>query len=153
MSQDILVERLFESLVAGDRTAARRIVDETMSDGASAEQIVSDLFWPTYERVTRLFRADQLTTVAHHMATRLLRVLTDQAALLFERKPSRGRTIFALCGPNDADELAAQMAVDLLEADGYEISFAGGGVANDEVLSQVQERRPDVLLLFASAPS
>lgn len=153
VSQDILIERLFESLINGDRQQARSIVAETTSKGADPEMVVTDLFWPTYERVTRLFRADQLTTVAHHMATRLLRVLVDQAALEFKQSPKKGRSVFAMCGPNDADELGAQMAVDLLEADGFDIAFSGGGIANDEALAQIQERRPDVLLIFASAPA
>lgn len=153
MSKDILVERLFETVVAGDRQGARRIVEEVRRQGSTAETIVTDLFWPVYERVERLHRADQVTTLAHHMATRLLRVLTDQASLDYTRQLDRGRSIFAVCGPAEADELGAQMAVDLLEADGYQISFAGGGVANDEILAQVQEQRPDVLLIFAAAPS
>ena len=132
---------------------ARAIVEETTRQGAPAELLVTDLFWPTYERIEKLHRADQLTTLSQHLATRLLRVLVDQAALRFTRQLSRGRTIFAVCGPSDADEMGAQMAVDLIEGDGYDISFAGGGIANDEILSQVQEQRPDVLLLFASAPS
>jgi len=153
VSQDILQERLFETLVSGDRQASREIVEETIRQGAPAETLVTDLFWPVYEKIQRLFRDDQMTTLSHHMATRLLRVLVDQASQRFSRQLDRGRSIFAVCGPTDADELAAQMAVDLLEGDGYTISFAGGGIAIDEILAQVQEQRPDVLLLFASAPS
>jgi methanogenic corrinoid protein MtbC1 len=146
------IEQLFETLITGDRPAARSIVDDCLRE-TGAEAVISDLLWPAYERVADLHRKDRLTTVAHHMATRLLRVLADQAALHLEARPSRGRSIFAVCGPTDADELAAQMAVDLLEGDGYDIVFSGGGIANDEILQQVQERRPEVLLIFASAPS
>lgn len=151
-SKDILIERLFEAVIAGDRPAARRIVEETLRQGSPPEQLVTDLYWPVYERVQKLHRADQLTTLANHMATRLLRMLVDQAAAGFARQLDRGRTVFACCGPSDSDELGAQMAIDLLEADGYHLTFAGGGIANDEILAQVQESRPDVLLLFSSAP-
>jgi methanogenic corrinoid protein MtbC1 len=41
---------------------------------------------------------------------------------------------------------------DLAEADGYEVLFAGGGVAADEILAEVAERGIDILLMFASAP-
>ena len=59
--------------------------------------------------------------------------------------------MFALCGPSEAEELGAQMAVDLIEAAGFDICFAGGGIANDEVLGRVHEESPDVLLMFSSA--
>ena len=42
---------------------------------------------------------------------------------------------------------------DLAEADGYEVRFGGGGVAADEILAEVGEHRPDILLLFGSGAS
>jgi methanogenic corrinoid protein MtbC1 len=149
----MIVERLFEALINGDRAWSRSIVDEVMRQGATAEELVTDIYWPTYEMIANLFRNDQLSTLAHHMATRLLRTLCDQAALAFDVRPANGRRVFAVCGPTDADELAAQMATDLLEREGFAISFAGGGIANDEILAHVQENQPNALLLFASAPS
>lgn len=153
MNTEIIVERLFEALINGDRELSRAIVDETTRQGVTAEQLVTDIYWPTYEMISRLFRADQLSTLGHHLGTRLLRTMCDQAALAFDMKPSIGRTVFAVCGPNDADELAAQMAVDLLEREGFNVTYAGGGIANDEVLAYLQNNQPEVLLMFASAPS
>jgi MerR family transcriptional regulator, light-induced transcriptional regulator len=153
MSQDILVERFFETLISGHRNASRQIVTEALGGGASPRHLITELFWPTYEMVEKLFRSDQLTRLSHHMSTRLLRVLVDQNASRLSFQQSRSRSIFALCGPKDADELGAQMAVDLLEESGFDITFAGGGIPNDEILSHVHESQPDVLLMFASAPS
>jgi MerR family transcriptional regulator, light-induced transcriptional regulator len=153
MSQDILVERFFETLISGHRPAARQIVREALAGGAQPTRLITDLFWPTYEMVEKLFRSDQLTRLSHQLATRLLRVLVDQNASLLTPQTSRGRRVFALCGPRDADELGAQMAVDLLEQAGFEISFGGGSIPSDEILAQVHEQQPDVLLMFASGPS
>ncbi|MBN8645999.1 MAG: cobalamin-dependent protein [Planctomycetes bacterium] len=153
MNTETLNERLFESLINGDRAAARSVVQQAERSGLAPAEVVSEVFWPTYEQIDRLFRHDQLTTLAHHMATRLLRVLVDQQAQKFTRSAPVGRTVFAFCGPTDADELGAQMAVDLLESRGYTVSFAGGGIATDEILATVQENKPDVLLMFASSPS
>ena len=153
MSQETLLDRLFDALVSGNRPEARTIVAESFEQGADAGLIISELFWPVYERVETFHRNDQLSTLGRRLATRLLRVLVDQVALRLDRKPEIGRRVFAVCGPNDADELAAQMAVDLLEAEGYEVCFAGGGIATDEILARVQEDKPDHLAIFASAPT
>jgi methanogenic corrinoid protein MtbC1 len=150
MSQDIVVERFFETLISGSRQTARQVVQECRDSGVSATRLVTDLFWPTYEMIERLYRSDQLTKVSHHLSTRLLRVIVDQNALLLSRQASRNRTVFALCGPRDSDELGAQMAVDLLEQAGFSMSFAGGNIPNDEILQVVHESKPDVLLMFAS---
>src|SRR5690606_23527276 len=46
-----------------------------------------------------------------------------------------------------------QMTADLLEADGYEVFFAGGGVANDEIVDQIGAINADILCIFGATPS
>ena len=147
------VERFFETLIAGDRTAARTIVNQHLESGLPPEDLLIELYWPTYEMISRLHRNDQLTNLAHHFATRLLRVLVDQTAARFVFETPQNRRILAFCGPSEEEELSGQMASDLLELSGFTVKFAGGGIPRDEILAQVHEERPDVLLLFGSAPS
>lgn len=151
MSQALLQERLLETLIAGDREGSRRVLRNVLSDGIPPERILSELCWPAHETIERLFRADQMTSVAYNLATRLLRSLVDQAAAGLTMQARNGRTIFACCGPKEGEELAGQMAADLMEAGGYDVTFAGGGLPADEIMAQVQERRPDFLVLFSNA--
>lgn len=150
-NEAVLIERLFEALVNGDRIASRAVLDECA--GVPAQRILMDLFWPTHELIERMHRQDQMTTVAYQLATRLLRMLVDQAAAKLDRAPQNGQTIFACCGQSQGEELAGQMACDLLEAAGFEVCFTGGGIPADEVLEQVQTRQPSYLVMFASAAS
>jgi methanogenic corrinoid protein MtbC1 len=151
VNQEILVERFFQMLISGDRTSSRSIVQETEEQGLSAEDLVHDVYWPVLEMINNLFRADQLTTLAHHYATRLLGGLVNQAQSRYEQKERRGRKILMFSGAGEAEELAGQMAADIIEAGGYDVYFGGGGVANDEILEEVGTQRPHVLLMFASA--
>ena len=154
MSAEIIVERLFGALVAGDRPGARAIVTEQLESGAAPEQVLTEVFWPAYELLNKLSRADQISHLAQNTALRLLRVLVDatSAQMLAGAAPN-GRSVFACCAEDEQGELGAQMAVDLLESAGFRVTFAGGGVPTDEVRAAVQENRPDVLLMFCSSPS
>lgn len=152
MNQDNVVSRLFELLVTGDRGGVRALVEETVEAGVTAEDLAIEVYWPTLEMINSLFRADQLSTLAHHYAIRLLRGVVDRVQARYTQKSRRARTILMFCGSSEADELAGQLVADLVEADGYEIWFGGGGVAADEILAEVGARNPDVLLMFASAP-
>ena len=146
MNTEIIVERLFQVLIRGDRAAARELVAETKQAGVTAEELSHEVYWAVLEMLNTLYRADQLTTMAHHYATRLLRRLVDQAQAAYTQRPK-------FCGRADADELEAQLVADLAEADGYDVYFGGAGIANDEILAEVGVQRPDLLLFFASAPS
>lgn len=153
MSQEVLIERFFDTLVSGDRKAATQIVEDCLAPGVLPQRLITELFWPTYETIEKLHRNDQLSSLSHHLATRLLRVLVDRAAACYEHAMPLNRRVFAICGPDEPEELGAQMAVDLLEAAGFEVSFTGGGVPPDEILGHVHEAKPDVLLMFCSAAS
>ncbi len=154
MNAETLTLRLFEALIDGDRRTARSILGDQFDSNVDPETIYVDLLWPTHEMIERLFRSDQMSVMAHNMATRLLRVLVDQAAgMLISDSSLPRRRVLAMCGANEQSELGAQMAVDLLEANGMEVCFAGGGVANDEVLARVNETKPDVLVWFSSVPT
>lgn len=153
MSQQILVERFFESLINGDRPAARAIIEEVWDNNTTPQNVIAEVMWPTHEMIERLYKADQLTTLAYHFSTRLLRVLIDQVAVRLPQRTRNGKTALVFCGRSQGEELGAQMAVDLLESCGFTCRFAGGGVPADEVLQQTQQYQPNFLVMFASAAS
>jgi methanogenic corrinoid protein MtbC1 len=128
-------------------------VSDALRSPVAPEDFSHETLWPAMEMISTLFRSDQLSTLAHHFGTRLLRSLVDQMQPLYEQSQRRGKSILLFCGPSEEEELAAQLVADLAEADGYSVLLGGSGVSNDEVLAEVGRRRPDVLLLFASAAS
>ncbi len=152
MNEEIVVERLFAALTAGNRNEARCIMREVSETGMVAEEITHRIYWPALEMINQLFRADQLSAIAHHYATRLLRTLVDQAQADYTQRERRGRSVVMFCGDGEVEDLAGQLAADLVEADGYEVYFSGGGVANDEIMEEVGLHRPDILLMFGSSP-
>lgn len=150
--RNILMERFFTSLISGDRVTARAIVDEALAVDCPAEKILSNLFWPVLDQVQNLHRNDQLTALAYNYATRLLRQLVDQMQLRLETRENRGIRVLVVSGNEQTEELAAQMAADLLEADGYTVYYAGGGIANDEIVAQAGEIKADKLVIFGAVP-
>jgi MerR family transcriptional regulator, light-induced transcriptional regulator len=152
MKLDPMIERLFETLLTGDRQATRQLVNQAEKSLGSAQSLITELFWPTHQLIEKLYKEHQMEKLNHHMAVRLLRVCADQAAARLERAPSNGRTVFCCCGPSESEELGAQMAVDILEASGFTVAFAGAGIAADEVLGRVNEEKPSILMMFCSAP-
>lgn len=153
MNQDFLAERFFESLIGGHREESRAIARDAEAVFGGVEGVLRDLIWPAYEQVDKLYRNDQLSTIAFQFATRLLRTMADQYAVRLSAGAKNNTTVSVFCGGSDGEELGAQMAVDALESAGFTVRYGGGGVAADEILAHVHETRPDVLLMFAAAAS
>lgn len=45
------------------------------------------------------------------------------------------------------------MCADLIEAAGYEVFFVGGGIANDELVAQLGELNPQIVVIFGAVPA
>ena len=151
--RNVLQERFFNHLISGNREGAREIVSQAIDENHSAEIITSNLFWPSVEMLQNLRRNDQLSALSFNYGTRLLRGLVDQMQLRLEKRNVRDEVVLLVCGEEESEELAAQMASDLLEADGYKVYFAGGGVANDEIVEQLGDLKADKLVMFGAIPA
>ena len=45
------------------------------------------------------------------------------------------------------------MCADLLESDGWEVKFIGGGVPNDEIITMIGDFQPNILFIYGTKPS
>jgi len=151
--RNALLERFFTCLVSGDRPGARAVMDEVFDADCPAEKVASNLIWPTLHNLQTMRRNDQVTALAYNYATRLLRGITDQLQMRLETKESRGVKCLVVCGAEESEELAGQLTADLLEADGYDVHFTGGGIANDEIVEQLGTLKADKLVVFGAIPA
>ncbi|MSR34286.1 MAG: cobalamin B12-binding domain-containing protein [Phycisphaerales bacterium] len=150
---DMIVDRLLPKLIEGNREHVRSIIARGLAGGVSSEIMAECVAWPIHETLHKLFRKDQIEQVAFNYATRALRNVVDHLQLGYHRQQRNGQRVMLFCGPNENEDLGGQLAADLLEAAGFEVTFGGGGVSHDEILGEVHQRRPNFLVLFASAAS
>ena len=152
-SLETLSQAYLETLLSGDRSHCRSVLDDALSTGAEAYHLLTKLVWPTMELLQSLYREDRISISSLNLATRLNRQMTDQLCARLSRKPDNGRTALIFCGDDEPEELGGQICADLFEADGWTVRFAGGGVPEDEVLKLIGEVRPDLLVMFGTLPS
>lgn len=150
---DITIERLLQLCVSGDRAGVRELHSQLEVAGLSASEIAQRLYWPSMQVIFRMWRQDQLTALAYRYATRILRMLVDQAQVRYSQSQRNGRRVLCVCGPEESEDTAGQLCADLLEASGYEVLFAAGGVAKDEIMQEIAQRKPDAVVVFAAAAS
>ena len=56
MRKEALMERFFTSLISGNRSASREIVDQMIDAEIPAQTIMSELFWPVLEHIQNMYR-------------------------------------------------------------------------------------------------
>ena len=144
--------RYLQPLLAGRRAECFALVHEARHSGTPAAELLCDVLWPAMAQVERLHRDDRINSAVEHLASRINRTLADQLQAHLPRQPASGKRVLVTCADGPHEELGAQMVGDLFQADGWDVSFLGGGVPDDEVLALVGQLRPQVLLIFGAIP-
>lgn len=152
MVKEEVLARYLEALLLGDRRTCRTVVEETLQSGIPANSVYLHLIWPVMGEIERLLRADRITSIQEHLATRINRTIVDQLQNKLPRRPAKFKKVAVCCTREELQELGAQMIADLFESDGWQVRFLGGGLSNDDIFSYINEYAPDVLLVYGTTP-
>jgi methanogenic corrinoid protein MtbC1 len=153
MQVEAMLPKYVEAILSGNRSAARDIIRRLISTGVKAHDIYRHIFFPSMEQINERYREDRISVLIRNMAVRINRFLTDQVQAQLMPKHSNGKSAIILCAETESEELGGQMCADLLEADGWQVFFLGGGVAEDEVTEFIGNVKPDLLVIYGSTPS
>ncbi len=147
-----LFKQYLEHLFAGKRCGARELMFNTLDRGVCANKLLLKTIWPAMEQVDKLYRANQISLLMEHMATRINRMIADQLQAHLARKPKSGKRMVVICGDSEPADLGAQITADLFGAEGWSVWFLGSGVPNDEILQFIGKIKPDILCIYGASP-
>jgi MerR family transcriptional regulator, light-induced transcriptional regulator len=151
MAQPLLT-RYMQPLLNGQRAECFDLVSQALAESTPAAELICDVVWPAMAQVQRLFEDDRINTAVEHMACRINRTVADQLQQHLPRHPANGKRALVVCDDGSQEELGAQMVCDLLQAQGWEVFFIGGGVPHDELLTSVGQIRPHIFVIFGTRP-
>lgn len=144
--------RYMQPLLAGRRAECFEMIQSALRAGADARRLITEVIWPAMTQVNRLYHADRISMAAENMAGRINRSIADQLQVHLPRCAPIGKRALVVCADDEREEAGAQATADLLQADGWEAYFVGPGVPRDEILELVGGLRPDILVIFGTAP-
>ncbi len=84
-----ILARYLEPLLRGDRKACRAVIEETLQSGIPANSVYVDIIWSIMVEIEKLLRADKITPVQEHLATRVNRTIVDQLQNKLPRRPKK----------------------------------------------------------------
>jgi methanogenic corrinoid protein MtbC1 len=146
------VERTVALLVAGDfRGSLKAARERVNADGDIAGYYVGVL-QPALVEIGRRWERNEVSVAEEHLATGVAgRIMAMLYAQIAEVAPTLGRAVVA-CSANEYHEVGGRMAADLLELDGWEVTYLGANVPTGELLGLLRERKPFLLALSVTMP-
>ncbi len=152
MKKNLILKQYLVSLLEGDRTRCRSVIEEAMQTGLPAISIYSEIIWPMMVEIDDLRRKGKISPIQENLATRINRTIVDQLQNKLPHRPEKFKKVTICCAQDEIHELGGQIMADLFESDGWEVRFLGGGLTNDDILEFTNEYAPDILLIYGTAP-
>ena len=148
MIKETVIARYLKSLLTGDRSECRVVIEEVLRSGTPAHQVYMDIIWPIMTEIDKLYREDQIDSAQEAFASRINRTIVNQLQNKLPRRANKEKSVVIVTAQSDKAELGGQMMNDLFESDGWETRFLGGTAGNDDIMSFIHGYAPDILLLY-----
>jgi methanogenic corrinoid protein MtbC1 len=143
--------RYHAALVDGDPAAAVALAGE-VTTRAELEAFFLSVIQPAMYTIGDEWERGEVSVAQEHLASAISsRVVSSLSSARRLERPWRGRAVVSAVA-NEFHELGAWMVADLLEADGWEVSYLGANAPIEDLVSLVQARRPVLLALSVTMP-
>ena len=144
-----LADRMYEYLIAGDESAARRQVADLVDDGVSLVRVMQELLVPALRRIGAEWHAGRLTIWVEHQAS----AIVDRIIGSHHPNP-RGRrrgTAMVAAVSGDHHVLPTSMAAAALREDNWRVHHLGADMPGDEIVRFCAEKPVDLAVLTVTA--
>ena len=140
-----------QALIQGNRQQCAQVVTGLVDQGISLKSLYENLFRASLYRVGELWEQNRISVAREHLATSLTESLMTRVypTLFNDRITPRG-TVVISCAANEFHQIGGKMAADMLELEGWDTHFLGANTPVDQLITYVDETRPDLLGLSLS---
>ena len=149
-SWDRFTTQLHDTLVAGDESAARELVDGLVGGGVRIVDCCDHLIGPVLRMVGEEWMAGSVTIAEERRASFICERLLGR---INPSPPGRPRGTAVVCTPpSDEHDLPGQMATAVLREDHWRVHHFGTGVPEEDLVAMIRRLRPDLVAISSVWP-
>lgn len=139
-------------ILAGNRRSALSCVSEAMERGASLTQACVQIIQPAMYHVGHLWQHNKISVSQEHLASAISQNVLVGAYMKADFLPANGKTAVFACVEGNYHALGLRVLSDAFETRGWDVAFLGPNLPTQDLLRDVDRRRPALLALSASLP-
>lgn len=138
-------EQFLEGLLQGDHQYCLKIADKTVEGAEDLGGFYLEVIQPVMYRVGILWEKGDISVAQEHLATAIVsRVMASLYPRFITIEHSRGKAIIT-AAPNEFHELGGRVVADLLEIDGWDVSYLGANVPAPDLFKMTARLKPQIL--------
>ena len=146
-------QRYLRALLDGDSDAASTIVHALIAKRAKVAEIYAEVLAPAMIEIGDLWCDGTVNVAQEHLATQITLEQMDKLRLIQSLPRSVFYRVMVCCIEGERHFIAARMAADLFQMEGWQVDFLGPDVPTDALIEIARARRPNLLALSITLQS
>ncbi|MFZ4440852.1 MAG: cobalamin B12-binding domain-containing protein [Syntrophales bacterium] len=139
-----LRQEYLKEILAGKRKTALEMIMDAYRGGYPIQGIYMDVFQEALYEIGRLWETNQITVADEHMGTAITQYVMSNLYQHLEIADERRGKVVMTGVQGELHQVGANMVADVLEADGWDVTFLGTNVPAEGVIQSIREHGPDL---------
>lgn len=142
------MQQIFTALLLhGDHKGCLKLVEQSVTTTDDLMHFYEHVVKHALYTVGSLWERNELSVAEEHLATAIVGRVTSFLYGRFVGVPQTKGTLVVTAGPNEFHEVGARMIADMLELDGWDVTYLGANLPEDELLKLLRLKKPYILAL------
>ena len=137
-------------LLARNRSKAHQVIRNALQDGLSIRDLYLTILQPVQQEVGRLWLINRVSVAEEHFCTAATQSLMLELYPQIISSKRAGLTLVAACVGPELHEIGMRMVADFFEMDGWDTFYLGAAISDSQIMSAIEERKPDLVALSAT---
>ena len=143
---------LVDQLVRGDQSAALALAERYKTDPPALRDLYTEAVTPAMYEIGRRWETGELTVAEEHRASEIVSRIIDVCySALMHFQHTKGRALVT-AAPGERHSLGARIVADLLEADGWGVTYIGASTPAADILSLAGSLQPHLIGISVTMP-
>jgi methanogenic corrinoid protein MtbC1 len=147
------IQQIFTTLLLnGDYNGCFRVAEQMITSTDELRSFYEHVLRHALYTVGTLWERNELTVAEEHQATAVVGRITSHLYARFVGVPQSKGTAIVTAAPNEFHEVGARMVADVLEFDGWDVTFLGANFPVEGLLELLRRYQPFLLALSVATP-
>lgn len=147
------MQQIFTTLLLNaDHSGCLKLVDTSVNTPTELRHFYEHIVRHSLYTVGELWERNQISVAEEHLSTAIVGRVMSFLYGRFTGTPQTKGTAIVSSAPNEFHEVGARMVADILELDGWDVTYLGANTPPEELLRLLIRKQPFLLALSVATP-
>lgn len=142
------MQQIFTALLLhGDHKGCLKLAEQSITSIVDVRHFYQHVLRHSLYAIGALWERNEISVAEEHLATAIVGRVTSFLYGRFVGEAQTKGTAVVSAAPNEFHEVGARMVADILELDGWDVTYLGANLPGEELVALLKQKKPFLLAL------